>query len=150
MKNTPRSRIILMAASLLGVASVAAEDVTAFIHFRGAVVNSPNRQFIQGSYRGEGELDTFNEEVDVDGNMRTRGTARTPRPNILGTYPVRVYARASKGDARISDTFNATAELRRRILIIRGYGKLRLTRNVSIKRPGRQPIRGSGTFRYDF
>ncbi len=149
MKNTHRHGIALLAA-ILGTTSLAAEDVTAFVNFRGAVVNAPNRQFIQGSYKGKGEFDTFNEEADVDGNLKTRVPERTPRPNILGTYPVQIYARASKGDARVSDTFNATAELRRRVLVVRGYGKIRLTRNVSIKRPGRQPIRGSGTFTYDF
>jgi hypothetical protein len=151
MKNTSLIGTALIAATLLGTAPrVQADDVEAKLRFNGSVRNNPGRQVIRGTFAGKGEFDPFGSDANINGRVITKPGQRPPQKRVVGEYPVQIYVRATKGEFSGSDNFDATAELRRRAIIFRGYGRIRLDRPISPRAPGRQLLRGKGTFRYDF
>jgi len=151
MKNTSLIGTALAAAFLLGSAPrLEAEDVEATLRFNGSVRNNPGRQVIRGTFAGEGEFDPFDSDANINGRLITQAGQRPPQSSVTGDYPVQVYVRATKGEFSASDTFNATAELRRRAIVIPGYGRIRLDRPISPRLSGRQILRGQGTFRYNY
>lgn len=140
----------LLTTTLSYVPPVQADDVEATLRFNGSVRNNSARQVIRGTFAGEGEFDPFDSDANVNGRVTTQPGQRPPQTRVTGDYPVNVYVRATKGELSASDNFSTTAELRRRAIIFRGYGRIRLDRPISPRLSGRQILRGSGRFSYDY
>lgn len=150
MKTTNLYGMALVATTLLNAVPSRAADVEARLRFNGSVRNYPARQTVQGTFAGNGEFKPFGFDAKINGKVHTKSGQRPPRAKVYGKYPVQVYMRGEKWGASASDTFNTTAVLHRRYLRFPGYGSIRLNRPVHPNRPGRQILRGQGTFRYDY
>lgn len=142
--------IAFLSSTLSHVPPVAAEDVEAVLRFNGSVRNNSARQVIRGTFSGEGEFDPFDSDANINGRVTTQAGQRPPQTRVTGEYPVNIYVRATKGELSASDNFSTTAELRRRAIIFRNYGRIRLDRPISPRLSGRQILRGSGRFSYDY
>lgn len=147
--NSKLHAVILLFAFGFAFSTASAGDVTATVTVTGKLFNSSSRQHIQASFRGSGVHSSTGESANVDGVVSSPPTTRLPQRKVLGDYTVDVSARVRYRGLSFSESTATTVNVRRKRVIVGGFGKINLTRPLNSRKKNRQNFRGSGRITID-
>lgn len=138
--------LLILAVSCLPFSQPArAETLSAEGRASGSIFNTTSRQSIQASVTGRGVLRPSGDAGTANGRISSIPGDRTPQATVLGLYRVLAEAQVRYDGGSESISKQATLDVNRRSIIVRGYGRVDLDEPVQPRRKGRQRISGKVT-----
>lgn len=129
--------------------SAEAGRIAAQGNISGSIFNKVTRQHIQGNFRGSGIHRPSGERGSANGGISSLVNQRPPRASLAGPYRVLARANVRHGGSSSSVAKTVTLIVRRRSLVVRGLGVIRLNRPLNLNRNGRQRFRGRGVLTFN-